>query len=280
MQPKYHKSYLNEVAFAETSKARMLEQRAIDAERAKRREAMDKAEYMKGGKLPGGKQIERRQETEGGGESTIPFFDRLEAVEKRKMLSREQTKLEYEYSVNPDKLSCPHCGQVQTFAEVQAIQRKCTKESCNGAHYRPKLLWTEVQDSFLGRWQEGQKVKDKHLADLLADPDVTPVTRVTSVTRYDYGSKRWTTTEVPERAWDDVRGAFYKRNDETIERLKARDAAHEAAQSAPVEPAVTQAANRRFKFSTPLPPFYERQMAMLEKRNMTFDERFEALKGL
>ncbi len=35
-----------------------------------------------------------------------------------------------------------------------------------------------------------------------------------------------------------------------------------------------------FKFSSPLPSFFDRQAAMTEKRNMTFDERYEALQAL
>lgn len=194
--------------------------------------------------------------------------------------AREQASAQWKYEhEQADKLSCPKCGQVQSFAEWQGRQRKCPREACGGALYRPKLLWSEVQGSFLGRWQEFMVEKEKHREELLALPEVTPPTRLTSVTRYDPESKTWITSDIPERAWDDVRHSFYKRNDETLERLKARDEAYLNAKTAPTG-FNTHRKAKPYKFSAPLPPFFDRQMAMMENKNASFEERLEMLKDL
>lgn len=61
---------------------------------------------------------------------------------------------------------CHSCGGVQSYAELKGGVKRCPKESCGGALYRPKMIWAEVQSSFLGRWEDFNKRRDESLRKL------------------------------------------------------------------------------------------------------------------
>ncbi len=79
--------------------------------------------------------------------------------------------------------------------------------------------------------------------------------------------------------WEEVAEGFLTRQDEVVARVKA---AQEAAQKERERVADREKVklNTKYKFSKPLPDFWTRQMAAMERQKMTFEERLEALKDL
>lgn len=61
---------------------------------------------------------------------------------------------------------------------------------------------------------------------------------------------------------------------------KEAEAHAESERTRPVEFKAPESKGKAFKFSKPLPPFFDRQQAMMERRTMTFDDRLEELKAL
>jgi len=271
--PVYDRAYINELAYMEAGKEKSKERRAIEEDREKRLRAKQKAAYLAGGRGGAPPPPAGGESSTGGG----GFFDRLEAMEKRLQDGRSDAKLAFEYEHQPDKLYCPSCGGQQSWAEVKAKQKRCTKDKCGGAGYRPKLLWSEVQGSFLGRWEAGIKKAAVNKAKLEAE--VLPPFRVTHRHVFDKESGGMVEQPIPVPVWEAVRGEFYARNDEAIARIEARVdlAAKEAAKLADrIKPPTA----KEYKFSKPLPPFWDRQKAMLESaRYQDYDTRASMLGG-
>jgi rubredoxin len=179
-----------------------------------------------------------------------------------------------DYASNPDKKVCPSCGREQSFAEVQGGVRRCPAEPCGRALYRPRMLWSEVQGSFLGRWKEGLVKKDKNLEKL--DSETRPPFRVTHRRVFNRETGEMEEQEIPVLKWEEVGDAFLARQAEVVERLAAAAEAARAERDRKLP--AGKPAMSKYKFSKPLPDFFSRQAAMLERRNMTFEERLDALK--
>jgi hypothetical protein len=280
---RYSKGYLNELAYAETSKKQAAEKKKAADKKAAEEEREARAKYKSGGRK--GKAGGGGGGGGGGGSEDGPrdanaslaaFFDRQVAVERRREEGRVEAAEAAGYEANPDKKVCPSCGAVQSFAEWHGGIRKCNKEGCNGAVYRPRLLWSEVQDSFLGRWQSGLKKREVNLAKLEAE--VAPPFRVTERLVFNKETGELEKEDIPKQRWEDVAEEFLTRQDEVVTRLA------EAAKAAAADrervfnrekPKLT-----KYKFAKPLPDFFTRQASAVERRNMTFDERYDALKDL
>ena len=78
--------------------------------------------------------------------------------------------------------------------------------------------------------------------------------------------------------WDDVAEDFFARQDEVIERLKAREAEMEARKNDKTS-LVQRIKTKPYKFSKPLPPFFERQAAAAARSSLTFEERLAQYGG-
>jgi hypothetical protein len=254
----YNRNYIDELAYCEASKAHSKEKRDLENDRQKRMDARTRSHFF-AGHSKGGSKAATGGESSGGGPG---FFDRLEAMEKRLQEGRAESKAEFDYNAQADHLHCPVCGQMQSYAEKRDKQRKCTKDKCQGAVYRPKLLWSEVQDSFLGRWSADQVRWEENIKKLKKEVD--PPFRIP-------GSAQ------PE--WNSVRAAFYARNDEAVARIEGRIAAGDAIRNKAAEKNQAPKA-KEYAFRAPLPDFYARQAAALEKKNATFEERYEMLQAL
>ena len=107
---------------------------------------------------------------------------------------------------NPDKKVCGKCGGVQSYAEVKGKVKRCPRDACGGAAYRPKLLWGEVQGSFLGRWHAGLKQAQANNAKLAAE--LKPPFRVTHKKTFDKETGEMVMEELPKLDWDAVGGAL------------------------------------------------------------------------
>lgn len=242
----------------EAGKERAKARRALEAEREARLLAKHKAAYLSGGRGSAPAPSSGGESSSGGG----GFFDRLEAMEKRLQEGRADAKAAFEYDAQPDKLVCPSCGGVQSWAEVKAKQKRCTKDKCGGALYRPKLLWTEVRGSFLKRWEDGIKKAQANKAKLEAE--VLPPFRVTHRRVFDRETGEMVEQPVPVPVWEEVRGEFYARNDEAVARIEARlDLAEKEAKK--LAERIKPPAAKEYKFSKPLPPFWERQKVRLAR---------------
>lgn len=265
----WRKGYLNELAYAITSKARAAEKRKEwvaqrnAAERAAREAAM----------LGGRKEKPGHEADEGGADA---FYDRQDAAARRAQEARTLAAQEAAFQAEPVKKFCPKCGAAQTFQDWAAGIARCQKADCNGALFRPKRVWSEVQASFLARWEAFNKRKDANLTAL--DKATLPPFKLLSRTVFDKETGDMVEEPIEYAHWDEVEEGFFERQNEALERIKARDELAEAEARKAAEKVVAEVVKAKpYKFSRPLPAFWDRQMAALERRNMTFEERMEEM---
>jgi hypothetical protein len=266
----YHKEYLNEMSYCMEQKEKSAERRRIEEAKA----AADlKAELaaFKGKKSD----TSSSDSSEGLG----AFFERQDAVERRRVQAREEAVELHEYSLLPkeDKKMCRKCGAMQSFAEYKGRIKRCPKDTCGGAPYLPRLLWSEVQDSFLGRWKSGLVKASENLKKL--DDETRPPFRVTHRKVFNKETGEMEDQPIPKVAWEAVGDEFIVRQEEVVARLNARIAAAAAQKAAPVVFVKEKGPKSKFKLSKPLPDFFARQAAMSEKRNATFEERLAMMNG-
>jgi hypothetical protein len=266
----YHKEYLNEMSYCMEQKEKSAERRRIEEAKA----AADlKAELaaFKGKKSD----TSSSDSSEGLG----AFFERQDAVERRRVQAREEAVELHEYSLLPkeDKKMCRKCGAMQSFAEYKGRIKRCPKDTCGGAPYLPRLLWSEVQDSFLGRWKSGLVKASENLKKL--DDETRPPFRVTHRKVFNKETGEMEDQPIPKVAWEAVGDEFIVRQEEVVARLNARIVAAAAQKAAPVVFVKEKGPKSKFKLSKPLPDFFARQAAMSEKRNATFEERLAMMNG-
>jgi hypothetical protein len=271
----YSKDWLNEMAYCLEAKQRTADRRARDDAREAALLKARRAKFLTGG---------RKKGADGGGEvdkaaALAAFFDRQEQVEKRRVAGRDEAREMHDYNSRApeDKKVCLKCGGVQSYAEFKGKVMRCPKESCGGAPYRPKLLWAEVQHSFLGRWKDGIKKMAENLAK--TEREVRPPFRVTHRKTLNKETGEMEEVEIPKLSWEAVGDDFLTRQDEVVQKLNARIAANAAAKSAPIVFVKEKGPKSKFKLSKPLPDFHSRQAAMMEKKNMTFEDRLAAMRG-
>jgi rubredoxin len=282
-EPTYDKGYLNELCYADATKQRGKERRKKEIERERKEAAEQKRQYMLGGRK--GKGPDFGGEGGGGGDdaggeaansaaSLAAFFDRQMAIERRRDEARVESQQSYLYETNPDKKVCPVCHATQSFAEWKGNVKRCPRESCQGAHYRAKLLWSEVQSSFLGRWTEFNVKREANLKELAKE--VEPPFRVTSRKVFNKQTGEMEDQAIPEQSWEAVADSFLTRQDEVVERVKA---AAEAARKERdrVEAKQAPKLNKPYKFSKPLPDFFTRQAQANERTKLSFEERLEMM---
>lgn len=213
--PTYKKEYLDEVAYAESSK---IKARAAQAKAAADRAAEEKAARLA---FMGGRRGSKgHEETEDGKSSQQAFFDRQVAAEKARVQAREEGSAMAEYNAKLEKKVCPHCGNPQSYAEWRAGTKRCPKEACGGAMYRPKRVWSDVQESFLKRWHEFlAKAEENQRKDL---EKYTPPFRVTHRKVFDKSAGEMVDEPIPVRNWQEVEDAFFARLEEVIARKVRR----------------------------------------------------------
>jgi len=282
-KPTYDKGYLNELSYNDEMKRKNAERRKKEQEREAKAAKLARQQYLHGGRK--GKGPNFGGNNDGGSNepvdpkaAMIEFFDRQLAAERRREEARTEAQEAFEYQHhNPDKKVCPSCHAVQSYAELKSGVKRCPRDSCKGALYRPKLLWSEVQGSFLGRWKDFQVKRDKHLAETIAE--IQPPFRVTHRKVFNKETGEMEDQEIPKLRWEEVATNFLTRQEEVVQRLAA---AAEAAKKERerVEAREKPKLNKAYKFSKPLPDFWTRQMQAVERVNLTFEERLEKLKDL
>lgn len=275
----YDKGYLNELAYMESMRGKMEERRKAQLQKEKAHAAAAKNRFMAGGRKGGGPSFGGS----GGDDDAKPgdnlgaFFDRQEAMEKRRTEGRDEGALQYDYQLNPDKKVCPSCGGVQSYAEWRGGIKRCPKEVCGGAFYRPKLIWAEVAGSFLGRWEEFQQRQAANLEKL--DAETMPPFRMTERVHFNKETNEMERVAVPTHRWVDVADGFFARNDEAVARIAAAVAAAEAERNRVAEKEKPKP-KKAYKFSKPLPDFFTRQAAAAERLTLTFEDRLERMQDL
>lgn len=266
----YHKEYLNEMSYC-------MEQKEKSAERRRKEEAKAAADLK--AELAAFKGKKSDTSSSDSSEGLGAFFERQDAVERRRVQAREEAVELHEYSLLPkeDKKMCRKCGAMQSFAEYKGRIKRCPKDTCGGAPYLPRLLWSEVQDSFLGRWKSGLVKASENLKKL--DDETRPPFRVTHRKVFNKETGEMEDQPIPKVAWEAVGDEFIVRQEEVVARLNARIAAAAAQKAAPVVFVKEKGPKSKFKLSKPLPDFFARQAAMSEKRNATFEERLAMMNG-
>jgi len=265
----YHKDYLNEMSYC-------MEQKEKSAERRRQEEAKAAADLKAELAAFKGKKSESSSDSS---EGLGAFFERQDAVERRRVQAREEAVELHAYSMLPkeDKKMCRKCGAIQSFAEYKGRVKRCPKDTCGGAPYLPRLLWSEVQDSFLGRWKSGLAKATENLKKL--DAETRPPFRVTHRKVFNKETGEMEEQPIPKVAWEAVGDEFIVRQEEVVARLNARIAAAALQKSAPIVFVKEKGPKSKFKLSKPLPDFFARQAAMSEKRNATFEERLAMMQG-
>ena len=172
---------------------------------------------------------------------------------------------------------CGKCGGVQSYAEVKGKVKRCPKESCGGAPYRPKLMWSEVQGAFLGRWSTFIKESAAKLSATAAE--LKPPFRVTHKKTFDRETGEMVMEALPKLDWDAVGDDFLVRQQAVIDKAKARQDAALKSKAEPIVFAKEKGPKSKWKPSKPFPDFHSRQAAMLEKKGMSFEERLAVMQG-
>jgi hypothetical protein len=76
--------------------------------------------------------------------SGADFLDRLEVLTRRILDARQTAAEQARFNSIPDKKVCPNCGKEQSFDEYRKNIKKCQRDGCRGAAYRPAKVWDEV----------------------------------------------------------------------------------------------------------------------------------------
>jgi hypothetical protein len=211
----YDRGYLDEVAYAEGTKERNRKRQEERQKQLKEEEERARLEYMGRSGLLKDKEEERGEQKDPR-ERMLEFFDRQLATEKARVTAREEGKAMADYNAQLDKNICPCCGNTQSFAEWRGGTKRCPKESCGGAKYRPKQVWAEVQGSFLKRWHDFLKEQERHTQEDLKK--YTPAFRVTTRKVFDKASGEMVDEPIPVRKWHEVEEAFFERLEEVVQR--------------------------------------------------------------
>ena len=127
---------------------------------------------------------------------------------------------------------CHKCGGVQSYAEVKGKVKRCPKESCGGEPYRPKLMWSEVQGAFLGRWSSFIKETAANLAK--SAEELKPPFRVTHKKTFDKETGEMVMEALPKLDWDAVGDDFLVRQQAVLDKAKARQAAALKSKAEPI----------------------------------------------
>jgi len=269
--------FLNEMAYCLDRKEALAAKRAEDARRERAEYLANYARFTSGG--ASSKPKAAAEEDPNSPAVLSAFFERQDNVEKRRVQGREEAQALFEYNAKAaaDKKVCPKCGGVQSYAEVKGKVKRCPRDACGGAAYRPKLLWGEVQGSFLGRWHAGLKQAQANNAKLAAE--LKPPFRVTHRKTFDKETGEMVMEELPKLDWDAVGDGFLARQQEVLEKAAAMRAAAAKAKSEPIVFAVEKGPKSKWRPSKPFPDFHSRQAAMLEKKGLSFEERLAVMQG-
>jgi hypothetical protein len=206
------------------------------------------------------------------------FISRQDAMTKRLEDARATGAAKFEYDHLDAYLECGACKARQSFEEWRAKARKCPKEACKGALFRPRRVWSEVQKSFLDRWTAGIALGEKRLAKIAAE--TMPPFRLLKRHVFDKETGEMKEEDIVQPDWDECAEHFFARQQEAIDRVEARKAAaDDAAKKASEKIVIAQIKTNPYKFTKPLPDFYARQLASLESKNLSFEERLAKLQG-
>ena len=67
------------------------------------------------------------------------MIQRLDAAERSRRKTLEGKRKEKDYAAKLDKKSCPICGVVQTYEELEEKRNRCQVPECNGIKYTIKV---------------------------------------------------------------------------------------------------------------------------------------------
>ena len=188
---------------------------------------------------------------------------------------RERAKLRAEeaakYPKPPRKRADEGAAAESFFDRQMAMDRRLqegrvlAKERFEASQRAPptKHKWSQVQDSFLGRWTEFNKKREENLAKM--DAETRPLFHAPG--------------KEPLVWNEEVAAAFFESQEKCIEKLKAREAASEEAAKKLSEKVALSQFKSSYAFKTPLPDFYTRQNQFAEGRNATFEERLAKMRG-
>ena len=115
----------------------------------------------------------------------------MEAKERARRDELTLKRGEKDYKARQDKLVCPTCGNVQSFAEWEQGVKRCAAERCpTKSLFRPRIVWGNVEQRFHERqrlWSEKkaakQSTREKSVSGLTRRTPGPRVKRATAVRR-------------------------------------------------------------------------------------------------
>jgi hypothetical protein len=161
----WHASHLEELTHGREAReraAQKAEAQAAEAAAAFRREHRL---YVHGGFL-GRSPIEHLLGNRSSGSGASDFLERQDAATRTFHAKRADASLAADYAARVDKKCCPECGTPQSFDEWKNGVKRCPRDKCGGAVYRPKKVWADFQREFVEKWRqdlEGRAEKLKRM---------------------------------------------------------------------------------------------------------------------
>jgi hypothetical protein len=203
----------------------------------------------------------------------------------RRILDARQTAAEQaRFNSIPDKKMCPNCGKEQSFDEYRKNIKKCQRDGCRGAAYRPAKVWDEVANQFIERLDtfvrgSERRAEERFKASL-------PPFRQTTRLEFNADSGAMEAVPIEKQLWTEVEADFFSRQEEfevrhqeTLAKLEAERQKQIAKEAATMQGIPEM---NKYEMKTPLVPFYERQQMFADKKKMSFEEKmaeYEAKHG-
>lgn len=292
----WHAQHLEELTHGREARRRAEQKAAAKAAEDAARNRRERALYVHGGFL-GPSPIEHLLGNKSGA-GAHDFLERQDAANRAFQAKKSDASLAADYAARVDKKSCPECGTLQSFEEWKNGVKRCPRDRCGGALYRPKKVWSDFQKEFLAKWRsdlEGRAEKLKQMEKEAAPPGhlvgpkkipfdaefwrecyergVPPPWRPETRQVIDPATGREKEVPIPQPKWQEVEDGFLQRNEEglkrRIETLKRNE--EERIKPPPLPP--KPVTRNSFRFSAPLPDFHERQRAFDERKNRPYEEK-------
>jgi hypothetical protein len=268
---------LDELAYATAQTTRRQELRKQARAEERKRLLREREVYLNGG-VPKSKSLYRSENAGAPVGDLSAFSDRMDQLRRLKIDRRNDAIRQLDYDAVPDKKFCPECGAQQSFGEWKDNMRRCKKDECHGAFFQPKKVWTQVEESFMGRLAAANERTHKNRTALLRQSQ--PAFRLETKTVFDPKTRTTKEEKVVPRPWAQVRDDFYERQNSVLEkREELQEAARE--ERAREEEAIRELQNqvqvaKHYKFRAPLPSFFERQQAHMDRRTARSWEEMHA----
>lgn len=199
------------------------------------------------------------------------FMERMDAQTRSLNDGKSEVVMAAAYSARTDKLVCAECGTEQTYQEYRSRVKRCKREACAGAEFRPRASWAVVGPRFLAKLDAF--LRDRDVKAEKARAASLPPFRMTEREVFDPDTGALVREPLPTLVWQDVAEEFFERQAEFERKRSSSVAAAREMKAAPLPFSFAPETNTHYRMRTPLPDFHERQRIAAERRSLTYEER-------